>query len=245
MLLRQLYGYHDRLSSRLSDLPYPESVGKPPENFDNTSVTNVVDRGIVAYVLRLGKIWSRVSSYLNSHGDLGDQPPWSPQSEYAEIMAMLSHLGVDMPPAHRYNSARPGDRTAAFLESNRAYWGPWFLSRFLYHTALCALNHPLLISLQLRKFGALIPDVFLLQSSYLLSTHTNWISHYLTYFSTKGYKVSDPFLGYCAAIVATVELQLSFTDDLEARLKKQESFSRCVAFVEGFGDKWPHMSQIV
>jgi hypothetical protein len=91
----------------------------------------------------------------------------------------------------------------------------------------------------------MIPEIFLQHSSDMLSSHTNWIIHFVRYFEEKSFKVSDPFLGYCAAVVATIELQLSFTEDSAIRKDKQERFSSCVKFVHDLGEEWPHMAQMV
>lgn len=57
--------------------------------------------------------------------------------------------------------------------------------------------------------------------------------------------MSDPLLGYSAAVVATIELQLSFTEDTTIRQEKRDRFYRCVKFVENIGQRWPHMAQLV
>ncbi|KAL2007688.1 hypothetical protein VTN00DRAFT_7670 [Thermoascus crustaceus] len=149
-----------------------------------------------------------------------------------------------VPYTHRFKYAALEDRSVEELESNRDYWGPWLLTQFLYHTILCLLNHPLLLSLSLRNFRSTIPEIFLQHTSDLISSHTNWIIYFIKFFEEKQFKVSDPFLGYSAAVVATIELQLSFTEDLTIRTEKQSRFSRCVDFVRGFGGQWPHMEQL-
>ena len=150
-----------------------------------------------------------------------------------------------MPYRHRFKPARLSDRTWEELESNRDYWGPFFLNQFLYHTILCLLNHPLLLSLSLRNFRRSIPEIFLQHTSDLISSHTTWIVYFIDYFREKSFLVSDPLLGYSAAVVATIELQLSFTEDLTIRSEKQDRFSKCVGFVREIGRKWPHMQRLV
>jgi hypothetical protein len=63
-------------------------------------------------------------------------------------------------------------------------------------------------------------------------------------FEAKMYKVTDPFLGHCAAIVATIYLQESFVDDLAIREEKMGNFAQCLGFVRGFVE-WPHIGRLV
>ncbi|RDW59242.1 hypothetical protein BP5796_12166 [Coleophoma crateriformis] len=233
------------------DPPFPVSV-KPNALPNAQDESNPVgngshishDSGIIGYVMLLTKVWSAARLYLESHGNLGSVPPWSPKSEYSKVFALLTDLGIEMHPNHRYRNVRPLDRSAHDLQTHRAYWGPWFLTRFLYHTIICILNHPLLITLQLQQFGQRVPEVFLQQTGSQLSIHTNWLMHYMKFFKSKPFKVSDPFLGHCIAILATIELQLSFSKDPETRKLKQENFAMCLEFTQSLGREWPHMLQI-
>lgn len=60
----------------------------------------------------------------------------------------------------------------------------------------------------------------------------------------KNFKVTDPFLGHCVVIVATIYLQESFVDDEARRLIKQECFGKCLRFIRGLGSQWRHMGGI-
>ena len=128
---------------------------------------------------------------------------------------------------------------------NRDYWGPWLFIQFLYHTNLCLLNHPLLLSLRLRNFKCVIPEIFLQHTSDLISSHASWIIHFIDMLQAKSFKVTDPFLGHCVAIVATIYLQESFVEDTVVRKEKQASFAKCMKFIRGFGEQWPHVSRVV
>jgi len=253
-LLKRLHGEEFSILdlSEESFPPFPESTGKPPDSFhaDNTTVRpgstdGIKDEGIVGYVIQLSEVFSKTMKYVRRHGKPSNIPPWSPQSEYSKIIAFQMEFETRVPHTHRFKYAGLENRSVEDLQSNRDYWGPWFLTQFLYHTILCLLNHPLLLSLSLRNFRSTIPEIFLQHTSDLISSHTNWIIHFINFFEEKSFKVSDPFLGYCAAVVATIELQLSFTEDLTIRAEKKNRFSKCVNFVRGFGEQWPHMKQLV
>lgn len=231
--------------------PLPESPARPPRpsspesTTDEAPSTDVRDEGIIGYVIMLSEVFAKTARYVRHHGKPSNIPPWSSQSEYSKIIALQMDHETRMPYTHRFKPANLVDRTPEELQSNRGYWGPWFLNQFLYHTVLCLLNHPLLLSLSLRNFRSSIPEIFLQHTSDLISSHTAWIIHFINYFEEKSFMVSDPLLGYSAAVVATIELQLSFTEDSAIRKEKRDRFSKCVKFVRDIGTKWPHMARLV
>ena len=231
--------------------PFPESSSRPARMLSPVPSTPGVrrselqDQGIIAYVIMLSEAFARTARYVRLRGRPGNVPPWSPHSEYSKIIALQMNLETRMPLTHRFKPANLGDRSSEELQAHREYWGPWFLNQFMYHTILCLLNHPLLLSLSLRTFRSTIPEIFLQHTSDLISSHTTWIIHFINYFTEKSFLVSDPLLGYSAAVVATIELQLSFTDDLTIRDEKRDRFTKCVKFVQQIGERWPHMARLV
>ncbi|KAJ5776038.1 uncharacterized protein N7511_001049, partial [Penicillium nucicola] len=230
--------------------PFPQSPARPARLLSPEPSTvemrrsNMKDDGIIAYVVTLSEVFARTARYVRLHGRPSNVPPWSPHSEYSKILALQMDLETRMPYIHRFKPANLGERTLEELQTHREYWGPWFLNQFMYHTSLCLLNHPLLLSLSLRNFRNTIPEIFLQHTSDLISSHTTWILHFINYFEEKSFLVSDPLLGYSAAVVATIELQLSFTDNLMIREQKRERFTKCVKFVQQIGQKWPHMARL-
>lgn len=231
--------------------PYPQSPAGPTATLpvgtsgSGTRKSELQDQGIVAYVIMLSEVFSRTARYVRLRGRPGNVPPWSPESEYSKIIALQMDLETRMPLTHRFKPANLGERSFDELQKNREYWGPWFLNQFMYHTILCLLNHPLLLSLSLRTFRSTIPEIFLQHTSDLISSHTTWIIHFINYFEEKSFLVSDPLLGYSAAVVATIELQLSFTEDATIREQKRDRFTKCVKFVQQIGERWPHMARLV
>ncbi|OGE51462.1 hypothetical protein PENARI_c013G07522 [Penicillium arizonense] len=230
--------------------PFPQSPKRPARLLSPGPSTvemrrsDMQDEGIIAYVVTLSEAFARTARYVRLHGRPSNVPPWSPHSEYSKILALQMDLETRMPYTHRFKPANLGDRTLEELQTHREYWGPWFLNQFMYHTSLCLLNHPLLLSLSLRNFRNTIPEIFLQHTSDLISSHTTWIIHFINYFEEKSFLVSDPLLGYSAAVVATIELQLSFTDNSTIREQKRERFTKCVKFVQQIGERWPHMARL-
>ncbi|KAJ5937227.1 C6 transcription factor [Penicillium verhagenii] len=230
--------------------PYPQSPTRPARAISPVPPTPGVrrselqDQGIVAYVIMLSEAFGRTARYVRHRGRPGNVPPWSPDSEYSKIIALQMDLETLMPLTHRFKPANLSDRSLEELQTHREYWGPWFLNQFMYHTILCLLNHPLLLSLSLRTFRSTIPEIFLQHTSDLISSHTTWIIHFINFFEEKSFLVSDPLLGYSAAVVATIELQLSFTENPAIREQKRDRFAKCVKFVQQIGERWPHMARL-
>lgn len=252
-LLKRLHGGDFPILdiSEAGSPPYPQSPARPARflspgpSIVEMRRSDVEDEGIIAYVLILSEVFAKTARYVRLHGRPSNVPPWSPHSEYSKILALQMDMETRMPYHHRFKPANLSERSLEELQAHREYWGPWFLNQFLYHTNLCLINHPLLLSLSLRNFRSTIPEIFLQHTSDLISSHTTWIIHFVNYLQEKLLLVSDPFLGYSAAVVATIELQLSFTDIATIREQKRENFTKCVKFVQTIGERWPHMARLV
>jgi hypothetical protein len=230
---------------------YPETTGRAANSGIEISLPpdpsrkDSNDKGIVACAMQLSDLWFKITRYARRRGNPSTLPPWSPQSEYAIIMAQQMESETRMPYFHRFKPSEITRKSAEELYLNRDYWGPWVFVQFLYHTNLCLLNHPLLLSLRLRNFKSMIPEIFLQHTSDLISSHSSWIMHLIAVLEAKSFKVADPFLGHCVAIVATIYLQESFAEDIGVRKEKRDKFTKCLDFVRGFGDQWPHLARIV
>ncbi|RDL36372.1 C6 transcription factor [Venustampulla echinocandica] len=202
------------------------------------------DKGVIAYAIQLSEVWFKITRYAWRREIRNALPPWSPESEYSIILAQQMDFETRVPYSYRFKPSKFSQRSAEELNTARDYWGPWLLIQFLYHTNLCLLNHPLLLSLRLLSFKGVIPEIFLQHTSDLLSSHTSWIINFIDMLESKPYKVTDPFLAHCVAIVATIYLQESFVDDLSRRHEKQQNFDKCLGFIRGFGTEWPHVGRI-
>lgn len=252
-LLKRLHGgdFSILAEAEAGGPPYPQSPARPARflspgpSMIEMRRSDMKDEGIIAYVVMLSEVFARTARYVRLHGRPSNVPPWSPHSEYSKIVALQMEMETRMPYHHRFKPANLSQRSLEELQAHREYWGPWFLNQFIYHTNLCLLNHPLLLSLSLRNFRSTIPEIFLQHTSDLISSHTIWIIHFINYFEEKSFLVTDPFLGYSAAVVATIELQLSFTENVTIREQKRERFTKCVKFVQTIGERWPHMARLV
>ncbi|KAF4624745.1 hypothetical protein G7Y89_g13422 [Cudoniella acicularis] len=228
---------------------YPESTNDPitpNQSRDGSMETSEcsTERGIIAYAIQLSEVWFKITRYAWRRGKPSNLPPWSLQSEYSTIMAQQMDFETRMPYAYRFKPAKFSQRPLEELNASRNYWGPWLLVQFLYHTNLCLLNHPLLLSLRLRNFKCVIPEIFLQHTADLIASHASWIINFIDMLEAKQFKVTDPFLGHCVAIIATIYLQESFVDDPSTRREKHDNFDKCLQFIRGFSTQWPHVGRI-
>lgn len=257
ILCRRLHGTNFSsldLSTETDVSWYPKSCEQPPLPSTINARLDVPlsdasqspnDSGILAYMIQLSEIWFKITQYARRRGTPSFIPPWSSQSHYSTITSQHMEFDAKMPHKHRFKLSEFHNRNSQELNSNRTYWGPWLFIQFLYHTNICLLNHPLILSLRLRNFRNSIPDMFLHQTSDLISTHATWVVRFIDMVEGKQYKVSDPFLGHCVAIIATIHLQHAFTIvDPSKRKEKKCNFAKCLNFVRVMGQQWAHMAII-
>ena len=204
------------------------------------------DLGVVAYAIQMSEVWYTVRQYVHHRGKQDRHPPWSGKSIYSSIMFRQMELESQMPHRHRFTPSGFGEHAISVLSTNRHYWAPWLYLQIIYHAIVCTLNHPLLLSTHLRRFRVnQVPELFLQHTADLIKSHTDWIVHLLEIAKKKQFQFSDPFLGQCIAIVATIFMQQSYTEDQEARLDKRAKFSLCLQFVQDLGTHWSHVNQMV
>lgn len=229
---------------------YPESPVLPPDAaLTPTSPAQYSqespNEGILVVVLRLSEAWSMAIAYVKDcFSSNKDLVPWMPTSKYNQALSSLMDISQQLPPRHRYRNLRIRDLATEELNRHRDYWAPWILSRFMYHTTMCLLNHPLLITLQLQGRRSLA-ELFLQQTLFHVSHHVRWILHLITYIKSRDFQVTDPIIGYCAAVVATIELQLSFSEDGPLDVEKKQHMDMCLDFVRSLSHKWPYMKLLV
>lgn len=213
----------------------------------SSGVTQDIDHdlGVVVYGLQMSEAWHRVRHYVQQRGKTDEHPPWSGQSIYSSIMCRQMEIESKMPHRHRFKPSRFSEHSTADLTANRSYWAPWLYLQVVYHATVCALNHPILLSIHLRRFRInQVPELFLQRTADLISTHTDWIIHLLELAREKDYELTDPFLGQCIAIVATIFLQQSYSQDLQVRREKQDRFLTCLYFVQDLGRYWDYVDQM-
>lgn len=228
---------------------YTSPLAEAPETGHRTWTEAERLDGILSTVLQLAEIWSLTQDYVRTRGRSGGGrnavAPWAPTSQYSRALQTLMDVGRDLPALHRDRCIRLADVTTEDLHSDRsrAYWAPWFLCHFLYHTSICLLNHPLLMTLQFQG-GRGFSEVFLQQTAHLASYHTLWLLHFIDFFDARQFVVTDPLFGYCTAVVATIELQQSFSNERTQQLKARINYDHCMAFLHKMSRDWPYVHRL-
>ncbi|KAL2814866.1 hypothetical protein BDW59DRAFT_167006 [Aspergillus cavernicola] len=240
--------------SRHSLPPFPVSATSPPsaalsQEGQSVAASRAPDEkhGIVSVVIQLSEVWSMAQDYIRSRGVTPDTsrslPPWHSSSLYFYTLEILMKQGGKLAHIHRYRFIRFSSVGSEELEEYRNYWGPWLLSRFLYHTVICILNHPILIILQLQG-NRDVSEIFLQQTTYSRVQHTSWLLHFVEFLELRHFRVSDPMFGYCVAVLATIELYQSFVEERNAvSQKRKQNYEKCLSFIRGLGATWPNMLQ--
>ena len=203
-----------------------------------------LDIGINAANMHTSELWALTCKYAMDYR-IDANPPWHPQSDFAMITYWHTEHESCMPLRFRLHASRFQDYSPGELQRCRNYWGPWLFFQILWHAIPCLLNHPFLLSLRLRNFRRTMPQSFLRNSFEQLTLHSGWIVHFLDLVEQKRFEISDPTLCHCVAIVATVYLQHSFTEDEAFSKKAQIGLEKCTRFLHRMSHRWPNIRQQV
>lgn len=203
------------------------------------------DNGVMDFVIEMSVEWVKVMSYVKDCLSFTpDISPWFTSSRYASALAGVMSIETRLQPLHRYKHVTFRDLTLEDLEECREYWAPWLLSRFLYHTMICLLNHPLLVTLQLQTKGN-DSELFREQSSFYVARHVHWILHFIAFIEARKFRITDPVIGYCAAVIATIESQLIYSVDEVTAEKKQRNIQSCRRLIRSLAPSHPSMADLV
>ena len=232
-------------------ITYPKSCSTPPlstirPEFRQTHMDSIGDNGIMVFVFEMAAEWAKTMSYIRHFLNAGrDVSPWLTTSKYSTALSGIMSIESRLEPQlHRIKHIRFRELTRQDLEACREYWAPWLLSRFMYHTMICLLNHPLLVILQLQG-GKNDSELFRQQTSFYAAHHTRWILYFIAFIETRDFPISDPMIGYCAAVVATIEMQLLYAVDAAKAQKKRRNIESCRGLVRKLIPTCPSMAQVV
>ncbi|KAL4930250.1 Zn(II)2Cys6 transcription factor [Aspergillus undulatus] len=242
------YERDERLLLRWSIYMLGNLFGEPRRRLTHslhTRLANREDLGLAVCAIQLGEVWGLAQSYAASPVAADSLPPWAPQSDYSQIT--FRHLDFESIAPLRYRHHRTGldESYATDLQQRRDFWGHCLFFQLAFHAVPCLLNHPLLLSMRLRNFRHTMPQSFLQHSYEQIILHAGWILHFIDLIEAKGYEVSDPTLGQCVVIVATICLQHSFVEEVYFRGKAESGYEKCLRFLQRMALRWPNIKQQV
>jgi hypothetical protein len=256
-LLERMYGQSTMALAILQDIETPYYVPLQPDLRKRSNILppcmpreaerrdETEGNGIWAYMVQLGTLWREVRTYVVQCAHTNAEPPWSVESGYAVICAHLMDLETKMPTHHRWDLARFRDRSPEELR-NRRYWSPWLYLQFTYHAIHSIMNHPFLYSSRPQQPAQLaVPNTFWKTSSELAFIHATWIVRLIDVVREKEYRISDPFIGQCAAVAATIHIYFCRAADREIRAAAQVKLETCTSFLGELAQLWPSCRLLV
>lgn len=242
MQLNMLDIYHPKYVAFDADIS--KDLGKIPPLAPREA--GIATNDIWLYMVQMSTVWRQVQHYVSHCASGNSKPPWSLNSSYSAIAAHLMDLETNFPNCHRYDSVGFIDQSWDQLHRNRAYWSPWLYIQFSYHAVHSMLNHPFLYSWRPQQSAQLaVPNTFWKTCSELALIHTTWIARLADMVSEKQYKVSDPFLGYCVAIAATIHIYYCRAADSTVREAAHAKLNTCLKFLAGLATVWPRFQETV
>lgn len=198
------------------------------------------------FASRLSDTWQMIRAYAFSRVSPDSVPPWDSRSDYNIVMQ--SHLRIDCAVPMKYRFSPQTDMNnyePETLQRDRKHWSAILFLHIVYAIVPCVLNHPFLLSMRLRNFRHTIPQSFVQQSYDHITRHAGWITYYIRAAEKKNFMPTDPCLGHCVAIVATIYIQHSFVKTAQLRERAQSGLETCLRFLDRMGILWPIVANMV
>ncbi|EKG16152.1 Transcription factor fungi [Macrophomina phaseolina MS6] len=231
-----------------NDLPrYPISPDPPPHvtPFLATAGETPVDLGIMACCLQLTATWGKAIKYALRHKSHGNsQLPWTAESEYSQAMSHILQFEAVFPNHHRWQVTRFHQQGPADLKRFRAYWDPWMLMQFLYHSCLALVNHPVFFLGETPTAFSQLPPSFAQSVSSQAQMHSRWITYFASLLQERDFGVVDPFLAYGASVAATIHAFYAASQNQEASQRAKRDLSICIRLVRNITTALPSVQSL-
>ncbi|CAI7658961.1 unnamed protein product [Penicillium glandicola] len=203
-----------------------------------------VDHGILVCLLRLYSLWGKATEYVFEPFVENSLPPWQTGSALAIIESEWLQFETHFADAHRYINVDLKSRVRGDPKS-RTYLSTWVCVQFLFHSIQCLLHHPFVIMTKLRNFNGNLSATFLQKSFETSLLHSRWIVRFIREMSEVDFETCDPFLGYLAAIAATIQLEHTGSKNPQIALLLNKEFRILVDFMTELSVYWGNMSVLV
>ncbi|KXG53393.1 Transcription factor [Penicillium griseofulvum] len=203
-----------------------------------------VDHGILACLLRLYSLWGKATEYVFEPVSENSLPPWQTGSALAILESEWLQFETHFADAHRYINV-DFKRRAREDPQSRTYLSTWVCVQFLFHSIQCILHHPFVIMTKLRNFNGNLSATFLQKSFETSLLHSRWIVRFIKEMSEVDFEICDPFLGYLAAIAATIQLEHTSSKNPQIALLLNKEFRILVDFMTELSVYWGNMGVLV
>lgn len=233
---RPMYAHFSVMTLRsiCNNIDLPREPHSP--SHDNTS-------DVWACSIQMLDIWKEVRDYVAECAEGRNESPWSPTSSYIRICSRLNDIECNLPARYRYKNAKFPEKSKNDIQQDKLFWLQWMNMQMIYHTIHAVLNHPFLYAQRAstHKRG---PNMFWKNSSELALLHSVWITRLTNLAHEQGLVISDPQVGHCAAIAATLHLYHSRTANEDFNKVARTNFETCQSFVKQQGEYWPFSHQL-
>ncbi|OQE05207.1 hypothetical protein PENVUL_c026G04482 [Penicillium vulpinum] len=205
-----------------------------------------VDLGILVCLLRLYSLWGKTTEYVFESFAENSLPPWQTGSALAILESEWLQFETHFADAHRYINVDFKSRAREDPDpQSRTYLSTWVYVQFLFHSIQGLLHHPFVIMTKLRNFNGNISATFLQKSFETSLLHSRWIVRFIREMSEVNFETCDPFLGYLAAIAATIQLEHTGSKNPQIALLLNKEFRVLVDFMTELSVYWKNMGVLV
>ncbi|TVY28676.1 hypothetical protein LHYA1_G002410 [Lachnellula hyalina] len=201
------------------------------------------DQDLGALIIGVYSIWDDVLKYVFQTSSDNTMPPWQPGSE----LATIEYRFADFEPqfsTHRYREV-DFPRQAINKPGLRPYFASWLCFQLTYMSIQCLVHHPFIMFIKLQHVIRKVPPSFL-QKSYKSSLiHSRWIIRFLDEMDEARMMLYDPFIGFLAAIAATIQLEHTLSKHSDIATAARLSFRNAIRFLRKLAKYWNSIQELL
>ncbi|KAJ5683559.1 hypothetical protein N7462_006724 [Penicillium macrosclerotiorum] len=210
----------------------------------STKIGFKVDQGIMACLLRLYSLWGKATEWVFEPSITCSLPPWQSGSALSILESEWMQFETQFADTHRYMNV-DFKRRAREEPCSRPYLSTWMCVQFLFHSVQCLLHHPFVTMIKLRHMKGNLSATFLQKSFETSLLHSRWIARFIKEMAEVDLQLCDPFLGYLAAIAATIQLEHTGNKNPQIALLVNNEYRVLVDFITGLSSHWNNMGVLV
>lgn len=210
----------------------------------STQQGHKVDQGILVCLIRLYSLWGKATEWVFEPLVTNSLPPWQTGSALAVLESEWLQFETQFADKHRWLNVDFKRRAREEPES-RDYLSTWLCVQFLFHSIQCLLHHPFVTMIKLRTLSCNLSATFLQKSFETSLLHSRWIARFIKEMAEVDLRLYDPFLGYLAAIAATIQLEHTGNKNPRIAHLVNHEYRILVGFIVELSSRWNSMKVLV
>lgn len=200
-----------------------------------------------ALTILMASIFGRSTRYAHHNRSPNDIPPWDTKSEFSAINSSLLLMeSYSKPGGMEISDVIPREGHG---EIDRQRAGHVIFAHTLFHLCHCLLNHPFLLHLRLKPFGAKVPDSFFSRAFEIGHDHARLLVDVLYDATEADCPVESSFYAYCVTVAGGIHSLCMHSGQsiTTATLTPHESqyFQRSADMLDKLAQLWPHAANMV